>query len=104
MGDLKRLWSTKSSYMADERTINIFDQAKGVVRVGYEHTKEFRFRKGVRQGCLISPLLFNTIGERVMKEVEQRVQEDRPGKIIGGRNIWNVRYADDTTILAESNE
>ena len=39
-----------------------------------------------------------------MRKVEERVREERPGKIIGGRNFWNVRYADDTTVLAESKE
>ena len=81
----------------------LYDKAKGVVRVNDQHTEEFSFLKGVRQGCLISPLLFNTIGERIMREVEERLTE-RPGKVIGGRSIWNIRYADDTTLIAKSRE
>ncbi|XP_078491080.1 uncharacterized protein LOC144747145 [Ciona intestinalis] len=79
------------------------NQAKGVVRVNDQHTEEFSFLKGVRQGCLISPLLFNTVGERIMREVEERLTK-RSGKVIGGRLIWNIRYADDTTMVAKSRE
>ena len=68
-----------------------------------EHTEEFRFEKVVRQGCLVSPLLFNVMGEKIMREVEEPVEE-RPGKVIGGRSIWNIRYADDTTMVAKTRE
>ena len=57
----------------------------------------------MRQGCLISPLLFNAVGERIMREVEERLEE-RPGKVIGGRAMWNIRYADDTTMVGKSRE
>jgi hypothetical protein len=84
----------------------LYDRAKGVVRVGDQHTEEFPFKKGVRQGCLVSPLLFNAIGEKIMRTVLERTQDqhETPGKVLGGRSIWNIRYADDTTVVARSRE
>ena len=79
----------------------LYDKAMGVVRVGGTTTDEFRFKKGVGQGCLISPLLFSLVGEKIMNEVEHGFQQ-RMGVVIGGREIWNIRYADDTTLLANS--
>ena len=55
-------------------------------------------RKGVRQGCILSLYLFNLYSEYIMRRVGL---EDEKGIRIGGRNISNLRYADDTTILAE---
>lgn len=75
-----------------------------MVRVGDERTEEFRFEKGVRQGCLILPVLFNAVGERIIREVKERLEDERPGKITGARNLWNIRYADDTTTTASYNE
>ena len=79
----------------------LYNKARGVVRVGNDHTDEFPFEKGVRQGCLISPLLFNISGESIMREVKAQVPE--AGFKINQEIISNIRYADDTTLL-ESNK
>ena len=59
-------------------------------------------RKGVRQGCILSPCLFNLYAEYIMKNA--RLDEAQAGIKIAGRNINNLRYADDTTLMAESEE
>ena len=59
-------------------------------------TSEFKIKKGVRQGCVLSPNLFNLYTEKIFREVE-----DMKGVNIGGVNINNLRYADDTVSLAE---
>ncbi len=82
---------------------NLYDGATGTVRVQNQRTDSFRFEKGVRQGCLISPLLFNSVGEKIMREVENGFPE-RPGIVIGGRAIRNLRYADDSTLLSRNKE
>ena len=69
-----------------------------MVRLDDRKTDPFKFEKGVRQGCFISPLLFNVIGEHIMRRVESNLPE-RSGKVIGGRALWNIRYADDTTLI-----
>ena len=101
------LWRTMNEFGVPHHLVwlikNLYDKATGVVRVADQHTEGFSFQKGVRQGCLISPLLFNTVGERILREVEERLTE-RPGKVIGGRSIWNLRYADDTTMVARSRD
>ena len=60
----------------------------------------FQIRKGVRQGCILSPCLFNLHAEYIMRNVE--MDEALAGIKIAGRNINNLRYADDTTLRAES--
>ena len=59
-------------------------------------------RKGVCQGCILSPCLFNLYAEYIMKNA--RLDEAQAGIKIAGRNINNLRYADDTTLMAESEE
>ena len=66
------------------------------VRTESRMTSEFKIRKGVRQGCVLSPNLFNLYTETIFREVE-----DMKGVDIGGVNINNLRYADDTVLLAE---
>ena len=73
----------------------------GVLRIAGEHTYQFPFEKGVRQGCVLSPMLFNTCGEMIVRMLESEISE-RAGCIIGGRSVWNLRYADDTTLIARS--
>ena len=62
----------------------------------------FQIGKGVRQGCILSPCLFNLYAEYIMKNAEQ--EETQAGINIAGKNINNLRYADDTTVMAESEE
>jgi len=80
------IWKTLKDFGVPNHLIwllkGLYDHAKGTVRVDNEHTEEFPFEQGVRQGCLVSPLLFKAIGERIMREVEERLEE-RPGKVIG---------------------
>ena len=63
---------------------------------------EFRIRKGVCQGCILSPCLFNFYAEYIMRNVG--LEEAQAIIKIAGRNINNLRYADDTTLIAESKE
>ena len=62
----------------------------------------FKIGKGVRQGCISSPCLFNLYAEHIMWNA--RMIESQAGIRISGRNINNFRYADDTTLMAESEE
>ena len=72
------------------------------VRTGYETTDWFQIGKGVRQGCILSPCLFNLYAEYIMRNAG--LEEAQAGIKIAGRNINNLRYADDTTLMAESEE
>ena len=63
---------------------------------------EFKIRKGVHQSCILSPTLFNLYAEYIMQNAV--LDEAQAGIKIAGRNINNLRYADDTTLMAESEE
>ena len=71
-------------------------------RILHETTDWFKIKKGVRQGCLLSPCLFNLYAEHIMRNA--RLDELQAGIKIGGRNINNLRYADDASVMAESKE
>ena len=62
----------------------------------------FQIGKGVRQGCILSPCLFNFYAEYIMRNTG--LEEAHAGIMVAGRNINNLRYADDTTLVAESEE
>ena len=81
---------------------NLYAGYKAVVRILYRATDWFKIEKGVRQGCLLSPCLFNLYGEHIMRNAG--LDELQVGIKIGGRNINNLRYTDDTTLMAESKE
>ena len=68
----------------------------------YGTTDWFQIGKGVRQGCILSPCLFNAYAEYIMRNAG--LEEAQAGIKIAGRNIYNLRYADDTTLMAESEE
>ena len=71
-------------------------------RTGHGRTDWFKIGKGVHQGCILSPCLFNFCAEYIMRNA--RLDEAQAGVKIAGRNINNLRYADDTTLMAESKE
>ena len=73
-----------------------------MVRTGHGTTEWFQIRQGVHQGCILSPCLFNLYAEYIMRST--RLDEAQAGIKIAGRNISNLRYADDTTLMAESKE
>ena len=75
---------------------------EATVRTGHGKTDWFQIGKGVRQGCILSPCLFNLYAEYIMRNV--RLYEAQAGIKIAGRNINKFRYADDTTLVAESKE
>ena len=72
------------------------------VRTGYGTTDWFQIGKGVHQGCVLSSCLFDFYAEYIMRNA--RLEEAQAGIKTAGRNINNLRYADDTTLLAESEE
>ena len=72
------------------------------VRTEHGSTEDFKIQKGVRQGCILSPTLYNIYAEGIMREC--RLEEYEGGVRIGGRVINNLRYADDTTLIESSKE
>src|SRR5574341_1453867 len=79
---------------------NLYVGQEAAVRTGHGTTAWFQIGKGVRQGCILLPRLFNFYAEYIMRHAG--LQEARAGIKIAGRNINNLRYADDTTLMAES--
>ena len=75
---------------------------EATVRTGHGTTDWFQIGKGVHQGCILSPCLFNFYAEYIMRN--GGLDEAQAGIKIAGRNINNLRYADDTTLMAESKE
>ena len=75
---------------------NLYAGQEATVRTGPETTDWFQIRKGVRQGYILSPCLFNFYAEYIMKNAG--LEETQAGIKIAGRNINNLRYADDTTL------
>ena len=81
---------------------NLCSGQETTVRTGHWTIDWFQIQKGVRQGCILSPCLFNLCAEYIMKNAG--LEEAQAGIKIVGRNINNLRYADDTTLMAESEE
>ena len=81
---------------------NLYAGQKETVRTGRGTTDWFQIGKGVHQGCVLSPCLFNLYAEYIMRNAG--LDESQAGIKIAGRNINNLRYADDTTFMAESEE
>ena len=81
---------------------NLYAGQEATVRTGRGTTDWFQIGKGVRQGCILSPCLFNFYAEYIMKNTG--LEEAQAGIKIARRNINNLRYADDTTLMAESEE
>ena len=81
---------------------NLYTGQEATVRTLDRITNWFRIEKGVQQGCLLSPCLFNLYAEYTMRNA--RLDELQAGIKTAGRNINNLRYADDTTLMVESEE
>ena len=81
---------------------NLYAGQETTVRTGHGTTDWFLIGKGVHQGFILSPVLFNLYAEYIMRNAG--LEEAEAGIKIAGRNISNLRYADDTTLMAESEE
>jgi len=81
---------------------NLYAGQEATIRTGHGTTDWFQIGKGVCQGCILSPCLFNLHAEYIMRNAG--LDEAQAGIKIAGRNINNLRYADDTTLMAESEE
>ena len=82
--------------------INLYAGQEATVQTGHGTTDCFQIGKGGRQGCILSPCLFNLHAEYIMRNA--RLDEAQAGIKTAGRNINNPKYADDTTLMAESEE
>ena len=104
--DHNKLWKIlKEMGIPDHLTCllrNLYAGQEATVRTGHGPTDWFQMGKGVCQGCILSPCLFNFCAEYIMKNAG--LDEAQAGIKIAGRNITNLRYADDTTLMAESEE
>ena len=81
---------------------NLYSGQEATVRTGHGTTNWFQIGKGVRQGCILSPCLFNFYAEYIMRN--SGLDEAQAGIGVAGGNINNLRYADDTTLMEESEE
>ena len=81
---------------------NLYAGQEARVKTGHATTDWFQIGKGVRQGWILSPYLFNLYAEYIMRNAG--LEQAQAGIKIAGRNINNLRYADDTTLMAESEE
>ena len=104
--DHNKLWKIqKETGIPDHLTYllrNLYTGQKATVRTGHGTTDWFQIGKGVRQVCILSLCLFNLRTEYIMRNAG--LDEAQAGIKIAGRNINNLRYADDTTLMAESEE
>ena len=104
--DHHKLWKTlKETGIPDHLTYflrNLYAGQEATVRTGRRTTDWFQIGKGVHQGCILSPCLFNLYAEYIMRK--PGLEEAQAGIKIARRNINNLRYADDTTLMAESEE
>ena len=104
--DHNKLWKIlKETGIPDHLTCllrNLYADQEVTVRTGRGTTDWFQIGKGVHQGCILSNCLFNCHAEYIMRNTG--LEEARTGIKIAGRNINNLRYADDTTLKAESEE
>ena len=104
--DHNKLWKIlKEMGIPDHLTCllrNLYAGQEATIRTGRGTTDWFQIGKGVRQACILSPYLFNLYVEYIMWNA--RLDEAQAGIKIAGRNFHNFRYADDTTLMAESKE
>ena len=104
--DNNKLWKIfKDMGIPDHLTCllrNLYSGQEATVTTGHGTTDWFQIRKGVHQGCILSPCLFNLYAEYIMQNAG--LDEAQAGIKIAERNINNLRYADDTTLMPESEE
>ena len=104
--DHNKLWKIlREMGIADHLTCllrNLYAGQEATVRTGHGTTHRFQIGKGVGQGCILSPSLFNLYAEYIMRNAG--LEGTQAGIKIAGRNINNLRYADGTTFMAESEE
>ena len=104
--DHNQLWKIlKEMGIPDHLTCllrNLYTGQEATVRTGHGTTDWFQIGKGVRQGCILSPCLFNFYAMYIMRNAG--LEEAQAGIKIARRNVSNLRYADDTTLMAESEE
>ena len=104
--DHNKLWKILQEMgMPDHLTCllrNLYAGQEATVRTGHEKTDWFQIGKGVCQGCILSPYLFNLYAEYIRQNA--RLDEAQAGIKIAERNINNLRYEDDITLMAESEE
>ena len=104
--DPSKLWKIlKETNIPDHLTCllrNLYAGQEATVRTGHGTTDWFQTGKGVRQGCILSPYLFDLHAEYIIRNAG--LEETQAGIKIAGRIISNLRYADDTTLMAESEE
>ena len=104
--DHNKLWKILQEMGIPDHLIcllrNLCGGQEARVRIGHETTNWLQIGKGVHQGCILSPCSFNFYAEYIMQNA--RLDEAQAGIKIAGRNINNLRYADDTTLIAESEE
>ena len=81
---------------------NLYPDQETTVRTGHMKTDWFKIGKGVQQGCILSPCLFNLYAEYIMQNA--KLDESQAGIKIASRNINNLRHTDDTTLMAENEE
>ena len=98
-GKLLKRWEYQTILLSPK---NLYAGQQAAVRTLYGTTDWFRIEKGIWQGCLLSPCLFNLYAEYIMRN--EGLDDLQAGIMIGRRNINNLRYADDTTLIAESKE
>ena len=82
--------------------MNLCAGQEATIRIGHGTTDCFQIGKGVHRGCILSPCLFNLYSEYIMQNA--RLDEAQTGIKIAGRNIKNLRYADDTILMVENEE
>ena len=101
--DHNKLWKILKEMGISDRVIcllrNLYADQEARVRTGHGTTDGFQIRKRIRQGCILSPCLFNLHAEYLMRNVW--LDEAQAGIKISGRNINNLRYAHDTILMAE---
>ena len=104
--DLNKLWKIlREMGIPDHLTCllrNLYAGQEATVRIRHGTMDWFQIGKGVRQGCILSPCLFNLYAEYIMRNTG--LDEAQAGIKIAGRNINNLRYTDDTTLMAENKE